>query len=779
MVKGLLAAVAAVFLTLSALADEALVRAEISGPRAVWLITDAENRPLDKSSVTLETASGTAIEVADLVASTATRTLVVPADSLDITRVHYLTLNGQRTRVRFDGWFRSLYSAKPLGAEVSDDKAYTDVRLFAPRATGVTLHLYDAAVGGKSEDHALTRDMDGVWETRLPKDLAGRWYDFSVRGHSDPGNRFYDTHPVRISDPYARVSDDSFGRSRIAYRTAPARPLADGRPAMEDVVAYEVHVQDFTDRLPIEAALKGRMAAMTRPGIKNARGEAVGFDYLKSLGVNVVHLMPMQEYLHYPDVEWQAAFKDDPEMQRLGIAEENYQWGYRTTHAFAVETRFRTPGTEAGQERNQFRDLVEAFHAEGMAVIIDIVPNHTGENMDGRDFAFNFNVADKYYYYRVGDNGEHIGPYGNEVKTEDRPMVQRWIVDQMVHWVEEFGIDGFRIDLAGQIDEQTLLAAKAALPADIILYGEPWIDVTDPYVRANPDWDWYKADSPITFFQDDARNAMKGSPFVLEDQRRDNGFAGGNGTLRADVMRALENRYAEEKESPNQGLNYLDIHDNWALSDRFAVKGFDARRGVDAARLQVAATLLMTSQGPVVIHGGTEMIRSKGLAGLEEFVRETSTGELHFKGRDDTYNQRAPNQFLWETVGATLNGGPLPVQEMTDWWKGLIALRMSDAGRVFRSASPVEEGHYQWVLPESDTALGYIVGDRVAVVINSGSDRVEFDMPLSEGVWINVAETGHFDMTGLEGGSSIRLESGDGPVPLSLSGAGVKIFVKK
>ena len=143
----------------------------------------------------------------------------------------------------------------------------------------------------------------------------------------------------------------------------------------------------------------------------------------------MVHLMPVQEYVHFPTDDWQASFKDDAYMIQQGVSEENYQWGYRTTFAMAVESRYRTKGGEPGTERDQFRDLVQAFHDKGVAVIIDIVPNHTGENMDGGQWFFNFAGIDKQYYYRTKDF-EHIGAYGNEVKTEERPMTQRWIIDQ-------------------------------------------------------------------------------------------------------------------------------------------------------------------------------------------------------------------------------------------------------------------------------------------------------------------------------------------------------------
>ncbi|QXD14377.1 hypothetical protein GQ464_013140 [Rhodocaloribacter litoris] len=760
------------------------LKAEIAGPRAVWadVSGDGVTRPLDPAAYRLTNARGDVIPLAAVLPNTASRTLLIPAFDLDWRRVYYLALpdQGLKALVRRDPSFRTLYSDLPLGATVSEDAAETTFRLFAPRAERVALYLYLHPDQQPEEADAVV-DMTpvggGVWEARQPGDHHGVYYDFRVYGPPDPGNFFFGTHPVQVTDPYARVSLDSFGKARVWRTEAPPRPVRGGRPRMEDVVAYEVHVQDFTDLLPVDDDLKGTFPAMVTPGLTNSRGEPVGFDYLKELGVNVVHLMPVQEYLHYPDDAWQAAFADDPFAQAMGIDRENYQWGYRTTHAFAVESRYRQKGTPPGTERRQFRALVEAFHDAGMAVIIDLVPNHTGENMDGRHFLFNFNALDKPYYYRTDENLEHIGPFGNEVKTEDRPMVQRWLIDQCRMFVEELGVDGFRIDLAGQIDEQTLYLLKAALPEDIILYGEPWIDASDPEVRKNPDWDWYKEDAPITFFQDATRDAFIGSPFRLVDKATDRGYAGGNAALREDAMRALANAYPEEAASPNQGIAYLDIHDNWALADRFAVQDWNGNLGVDAGPYKIAATLLMTTVGPVVLHGGTEMMRSKGLAPLEEFEREIEGGPIHFKGRDDTYNLRAPNRFVWENVGRT--DGPNDYAGMLAYWKGLIAFRMSDAGKVFRRAEPVPEGYYRWILPEDPHLLGYVVDGRVLVLVNtSGAEQTFTGVTLPGDTWRLIADADRVDhIAGLDGPDATL--DGSAAHDLTLPPTSVKIWVRE
>jgi len=723
---------------------ETRLRAEIHGPTSIRFTLTGPEQPAVASAYRLTDGEGREIPIAEVRADAASGLLLVPGNPVDPMRVHYLEVPylGLRALVRRDPLFRKLYSEAALGAVVSAGGAETTFRIFSPRADAVRLYVY----ADKDDDPAralrvveMEVDEDGVWEATEDGDLRGRWYDFTVHGPADPGNRFYETHPVHVSDPYALVNDDSRGKSMVWRDGPPPPPLEGGRPAMEDVVAYEVHVQDFTDLLPVADVETGTLPAMVRTGLTNAHGEPIGFDYLVDLGVNVVHLMPVQEYLHYPDDEWQAAFEDDPFAREMGIDRENYQWGYRTTHSFAVESRYRSRDTDPGAEREQFKALVRAFHERGIAVIIDVAPNHTGENMDHRHMLLNFNALDLPYYYRTDEDLQLIGPYGNETKSEERPMVQRWIVDQLSHWVDELGVDGFRIDLAGQIDKQTLLKVKRELPADLIIYGEPWIAPSDPDVVANPEWSWYKADAPITFFQDDARNAFKGSPFDVNDR----GWAGGNGSSRDAVMRALPNRYDEEPLSTD-GISYLDIHDNWALADRYASNDdHNGLEGVDMGAMRVAAGLLLTSAGPVVIHGGTEMLRSKGLAPHEEHEVEAAGGPIQFKGRDDTFNVRAPNRFLWDSLA--------PGSEAVatrDFWRGLLALRMSDHGSVFRVAE-VPDGHYRWITPPEETLLGYVVGERVLVLANSGAEDGMFRFDLPDGEWLQVAGTESVDLEGV------------------------------
>ncbi|CAE7887267.1 pulA [Symbiodinium microadriaticum] len=721
------------------------LKAELKQEDLIWALVKID-RPLDPGAYKLTDAKGAEIGISSVLPQDAMATLIVPSQPLDKKRVYFLEIpeKGWKVQCSYDGWFREAFSDKELGANIKDGT--TAIRLFAPRASAVKLYLYK----GKDDSDAyqtvdLEVDDNGVWEIEMNEDLHGVYYDFTIHGPDDPGNFFFETNPVHVNDPYARVSDNTWGKARIWKNTTPATPLKNGIPKMEDVIAYEVHVQDFTDRLPLPAELKSTISGMIEPGLKNSRGEKIGFDYLLDLGINVVHLMPVQEYLHFPDDDWKASFKDDPYMIEQGVSEENYQWGYRTTFAFAVESKYRSGGKEPGDERDEFRDLVQAFHDKDIAVIIDIVPNHTGENMDGNGWFFNFNGIDKQYYYRTKDF-EHIGAYGNEVKTEERPMVQRWLIDQCLHWINEFGVDGFRIDLAGQIDQQTLIALKEALGPDKIVYGEAWIGSNDPNFENNPDWDWYKEDSPITFFQDDSRNAYKGPVFELKDPLKDRGWPGGKFEERENVMKGLSAGFPEDK-TPLSGISYLDIHDNFALADQFGVD-FDGRNAVIQDAYKIAVTLLYTTLGPLVTHGGSEIMRSKAHAPLKEVMKTTQDGyKIYMHGYRDTYNHRTANQFIWETVGQKPNTtNKNDYENMLAFWKGMNTFRLSDYGKVFRVSDPVPEGYYQWITPENQAQLGYIVNDKILVLLNADSKANTFsEVSVPSGNWKLIANNNQVD----------------------------------
>ncbi len=706
---------------------------------------------------------------------------LVPAEPLNIKRVHLLQTPYQKGQIllSFDGWYRKFYSSAELGANYQPQADETVIRIFVPRADDVRVYLYEQPGTAPLEVHTML-EINGLWEIRLPGNREGVFYDFTAHGPDEPGNHFFETINQHFTDPWGRVSVDTFGPCRIWPKMKPARPLKNGIPKAQDIIAYEVHVQDFTRQLPLAAELKGSFRGFRQSGLKNASGRSIGFDHLVELGVNVVHLMPVQEYLHLPDAEWQAAFKDDPYMTEQGINLENYQWGYRTSHAFAIESRYRVKGTDWGSQNADFRDLIEAFHEENIAVIVDVVFNHTAERMDGRLYYFNFSAMDVPYFYRTDRHLDYLGEYGTETKSEERPTMQRWIIEQCQDLIEQYGIDGFRIDIAGQTDQQTLFALREALGPDIIIYGEPWIASADPDYENNPDWDWYKADAPIMFFQDEARNAFKGPTANPENKKTDRGYAGGDGN-RERVKQALSANLPEDK-TPLSGINYLDIHDNWALADQFAATDWDGRKGVDEAAFKIAATLLFTSVGPVVMHGGTEFMRSKSHAPLQEIVKQTVSGSIFIHGKRDSYNLPLANAFAWGNLGKNRNPEEqvfCNYQAMNDFWKGLIHFRRSEYGKVFRIAERPAPGYYRWIEPQDTRLLGYLVAEQVLVLINTSDSPGRFDIPVLPGKdWRLIANNDGVDFkNGLQAGAESRLKGGK-PLSLEVPGWGLRIWIQ-
>lgn len=712
------------------------VRAEVVSPHHVRaIITGAPGElSLRPGDYRLTLADGANIPVTAVLRVTPQELHLHPAHALALHRVHFLEVLPLQKKVMasFNGYFRHLYSDKMLGANFETAQNQTSFRVFSPRATAVRLYLYDSPSSPARQTLEMKKDACGVWEAFVPGNAEGKYYDFTVHGENDPGNYFYEQRPVHVNDPYARVNVDAQGRSRVWPRVTAPPALPDGRPHMKDLIAYEVHVQDFTTTLTgLAENKKGTFAGMVEPGLRNARGEKIGFDHLVDLGINAVHLLPVQEFMHYPDEEWQEAFLNDPYMIERGINQENYQWGYRISNFFALENRYRIKGTEHGAQNQQFRDMVEAFHKKGIAVILDFVFNHTAENIDGRDHVFNFKAFDAQYYYRTDENFKLLGAFGNETKSEERPMVQRWIIDQCKFFVEEYGIDGFRIDLAGLTDKQTLLALRQTLGPDLILYGEPWIDSSDPDFQANPDWDWYKRDAPITYFDDDFRNAIHGPPSNPKNKLTDRGYAGGNRD-RENAKRAVAAGF-ESEHTPLSGINYLDIHDNWAMADRFARHDWDGRKGVDEGPFKIAAAMLFTSLGPIVLHGGTEILRSKASAPLEEpsVVKHLRSGPIYLHGMRDSYNLRKANEFEWPNKGKRRgeDNGAIKndYDNMYKYWRGLIALRKSKFGEVCRLADKPPPGYVQWLEPENVLLLGYIIAEKLLVLVNTDTAHAVFN----------------------------------------------------
>ncbi len=370
-----------------------------------------------------------------------------------------------------------------LGARATDDG--TEFALWVPRASRVELALVDEI--GQQSNVDMTRNAEGVWEVQVPGVGAGQRYGFRVDGPWDPpaGQRF---NPARLLlDPYARAitggvdysgpltdhtpesnfapdPTDSAGSvplSVVVADSPPPSPLADPLP-LADLVVYETHVRGFTHRHPaVPEHLRGTYAGLAYPAV---------IEYLTELGINAIELLPVHHFVSEPFI--------------VGRGLVNY-WGYNSLGFFAPHGHYSSTGNN-GEQVTEFKAMVSALHEAGIAVILDVVYNHTGEGgHEGPTLCFR--GLDHAAYYRLTDdqrNDYDVTGCGNAVDTSNAGVL-KLVLDSLRYWVREMGVDGFRFDLATTLirDDHHHVnqehAFKKLIDSDPVLAGkvmiaEPW-----------------------------------------------------------------------------------------------------------------------------------------------------------------------------------------------------------------------------------------------------------------------------------------------------------------
>ncbi|MGI8430785.1 MAG: type I pullulanase, partial [Chthoniobacterales bacterium] len=615
--------------------------------------------------------------------SAALELTATPAEPLDITQHQY--------RVQVDGFGapvpltarailddRDLFydADAKLGASCTEDA--TTFRIFAPTAKAVSLALYDNATGEKGRHvEPLARESKGLWSTTVKGDLRGKFYTYLLEG---PG-----LNPEHeILDPYATNSVASSTRGRLTPLPAPAA----GGPKVEsptDLVIYEMHVRDFTIDPNSGVQPRGLYLGWTESGTHLPSDPALktALDHLSELGVTHVQLMPVQDF-------------ENDESRR------DYNWGYITSDFFSPEGLFATQPNDDSRVR-EFKALVEALHARGIGVIMDVVFNHTSGK------APFFAIAPDYYYRHLPDGSLAAGSgVGNEFRSE-APMVRKLIIDSLKYWVTEYGIDGFRFDLMALIDQETMHEADRALREinpDIVLFGEPWTGGDSPLVEKT-DKDAMRQMEPIGAFNDDFRNALKGSPDGNDPGWIENG-------AHADALKdAL--RVTAWFASPAQSINYMTCHDNLVLWDKLKAAMPEASEPTLEATAKLGYLALLTAQGVPFFQGGEEFARSKG-------------------GNNNSYDSPdAVNQVDWSLKKKHL--------AMFRYVRDLIALRKAHPLFRLRTRAEVEERVKFADAPSEKLLVFTIDGDGVpgetwksaCVVLNSDSNAVSVTLP--DGNW--------------------------------------------
>ncbi len=573
-------------------------------------------------------------------------------------------------------------STQALGFTLAGSNA--QFRVFGPRLHAAELLLYDRA-----EDTApalilpLQRDAEFIWSATLASNLAphGRFYHFAVtRG----GVRSI------ISDPYAKAVVHSAGKSIVIWPGVVEPPFAGWTdaafttPPIDELVVYETHLANLTGRNRAVSNLACRFLAMT----VDAPGSPLR--YLERLGINAIEFLPLHEFENGNSLDVPA----------------HYSWGYMTALFFAPESSFSTDPA-ARRQVSEFKAMVNALHAHGLAVIVDVVYNHT-VNSDN----FLATIDDDYYFTGRNDSG-----CGNTVDAS-RPMARKLILDSLRHLVAEYHVDGFRFDLAHLVDAVGLLtpanmqSVQAVKPTrgNVLWIVENWSgDRADLKGRGAAQWnDWFREDVKQYLARGERRDSM---PQRIMSSRDRNAYA-----------------------TPLETVNYTDSHDEETLAHRLAGAGWQG--AAIEARARMGLVLLLTSQGVPMLWEGQEWLRS-------------NPGQVH---------SYAGNVVNWDEVQAN---APTAV-----FARQLIALRKQYC--ALRSPRHENESYYLWLRPGNSSALGYVINanrrypaePRFLVLLNPGATAAEFTLPAGE--WQELADARGFHRTPVPlDARTLRLEGGD------------------
>ena len=532
---------------------------------------------------------------------------------------------------------RENYYTGPLGPDYTPGG--TCLRLWAPTAEAVTVTLYHKGDGGAVlGTKPLARGAQGVWSVWLPGEQHGRYYTFAVT---------VDGVTRETGDPYARAAGVNGVRSMIVdlARTAPSGWERDVRPNIPPAqrTVWEVSVRDFSQDTAsgVRPAWRGKYMAFTQQGT-TLHGDGIHptcLNYLKRLGVKYVQLMPIFDFGSVDEAK--------PLLRQ-------YNWGYDPTNFNVPEGSYSTDPTRGEVRIRECREMIAALHAAGIGVVMDVVYNHTYRTENP------LNSTVPYYFFRQNPDGSFSNGSGcgNEFASE-RPMARRYLIDSILYWAKEYHIDGFRFDLMGLYDAESINAVRAALDAlpggrDILLYGEPWQGGASQLHR-------YEANKAnlamlnerVGIFCDDTRDAIKGGCF----DAREPGYVEGKPGSFWDIGAAVAAWCRSDRlppHAPSQIVSYVSAHDNFTLWDkllcvRYEKPEFTARDTVALAQNRLAAGIYLTSFGLPFMQAGEEFARTK-------------------KGVGNSYRSSPTlNRLDWNRAEK--------YHALVDYYRGLLALR--------------------------------------------------------------------------------------------------------
>lgn len=604
------------------------------------------------------------------------------------------------------------YEGDELGAVWSKHK--TTFRLWAPTAAEVLLNFYAAGTGAnRIESLPMTRDVSGTWYIEKEGNLHGTYYTYTV---------VTEGIEREAVDPYTKAVGVNGYRGMVVDldSTDPNGFTDDIKPAFvnaTDAVIYELHIRDFSIDESSGMKNKGKYLAFTETGTTSAAGEKTGVDYLVDLGITHVHLLPSFDYNSVDEAKLNTA---------------QFNWGYDPENYNVPEGSYSTDPYHGEVRINEYKQMVQALHNNGIRVVMDVVYNHTAESSDS-----NFNKIVPNYYYRMKADGtfSNASGCGNETAS-DRAMMRKFIVDSVVYWATEYHIDGFRFDLMGIHDRKTMNAVREALDRidpSIIIYGEGWTAGASTLAeseRASKE-NMSLLDTGIAAFNDDMRDGLKGSVFTNTKPGFVNGLRGMEESIKFGVTAATRHNQIDYSKvvysrkawaaEPLQTVNYASAHDNLSLWDKISVS-CAANSEEDRMKMNLlSAAIVLTSQGIPFFQAGEEFLRSKPLNEAGTVFDENS-----YKSPDSV------NSLKW--------GRRSTYSQVYNYYKGLIAFRKAHAAIRMTSTADIQ-ANLNFLEDLEENVVGYIINNSPngetakAICIIYNANKTETTVTIPEGNW--------------------------------------------
>ncbi|WP_242228619.1 type I pullulanase [Bacillus cereus group sp. BfR-BA-01323] len=587
----------------------------------------------------------------------------------------------------FDNLF--YYGGNDLGNTYTPQ--HTKFRLWAPTASEAKLVTYKKWSDKIGAEINMQQGEKGTWTSELKGNQKGLFYTYKVK----IGDKW-----TEAVDPYVRAASVNGDKGAVVNleETNPKKWKANKKPKFknpEDAIIYELHVRDLSIQPESGIKQKGKYLGVTEKGTKGPEGVKTGLDHIKDLGVTHVQFLPIFDY---------ASVNEET------LNEPQYNWGYDPKNFNVPEGSYSTNPYEPTVRITELKQMVQTLHDNNLRVVMDVVYNHMYNAAES-----NFHKLVPGYYYRYNEDGTFANGtgVGNDTASE-RKMMRKFMIDSVTYWAKEYNLDGFRFDLMGIHDYETMNEIRKAvnqIDPSIILHGEGW-DLNTPLaaeLKANQkNAEKMKG---IAHFNDNIRDGLKGSVF----EEKENGFINGKENMEDRIKKGITagidyDTNSSTYQDPEQVLTYVEAHDNHTLWDKLELTNPGDSDEVRTQMHKLSSSILLTSQGIPFLHAG------------QEFMRTKYGDHNSYKSPDSI------NQMDW-LRRATFNNE-------VDYMKGLIELRKKYSAFRMTSAEQIKT-HVSFIDAPKNTVAYIIEGNKheyFTVAHNANREAVEITLP-SKGPW--------------------------------------------